>query len=827
MWRKIKPAGSFKLILIGLLAIFNFSRVLAQDAGSEAAVTDSVVTSVYEELEIGEISIKLSDINIKITGIEEKLISDNKLTHLKSENESFLSTINADLEEYSEKEIPVNDRRKLKNDLTFWEQHHQMIEARSSVISDYTNELDNRLSRLLKQEKELEFISELLTQGEYSDAIRGRLAEGIESLNRVKAKIEDKRNFLLALLDDDLVVDGLVVGRVDELKRIIETQKTDLFSSGQKPLSGIDYSEGNNWYAGGKVLKFAKNELANLKSYLSINIASFIFHILFTITLIFVFTYIHNKGNSVGHGKYSMYKKYFLEFLYTPISSGMIIGLFMSVFIYDNMPLILSDIFRFILVFPLMYTLLKIVHGRFYKYVYALGAVMIIQLIYEFIPTDKVVSRILLLLMGIIEIISVLHFIWLIKNKNLYRHRLLQKGMIFVAYIFLTMIVIGIGGNIIGYVSLSETLIYSVYGSVLVITLLVLTLIVVNGFLVFSFKGVLSEKIDAVRKNRDTLIDKTTRFVNIVFFLFVVHFLLRMIRLDGSVYEGLFDWLSKERSLGSVTFTTGGTILFILVIWISAVVSQVIRSVLENDVLKKMNLDKGLPHTISVMVRYAIITIGFFIALSVVGLPFSEFAIIFSAFGIGIGFGLQNIINNLVSGFILLVERPIKIGDTVEVGTMLGVVKSIGIRASKVRTFDGAEIIVPNGNLISSEVINWTLSDQNRRIELIVGVSYSSKPHQVHDILIKVLNEHKEVVSYPAPTVLFNELGASSLDFRMLFWVHDDYWVRVRSEIMFEVFDKLSEAGIEIPFPQQDLHLRSIDEGIVFKRSDEREKDKR
>jgi small-conductance mechanosensitive channel len=196
----------------------------------------------------------------------------------------------------------------------------------------------------------------------------------------------------------------------------------------------------------------------------------------------------------------------------------------------------------------------------------------------------------------------------------------------------------------------------------------------------------------------------------------------------------------------------------------------------------------------------------------------TNLTIILGAMSVGIGFGLQNIFNNLVSGLILLLERPIKIGDTIEVGPMVGVVKHIGIRASNVHTVDGAEIIVPNGNLISNEVINWTLTDKRRRIEVLVGVAYGSDPYKVQEIFIKIVSEHPDVVTDPKPNVLFNNFGDSSLDFRLLFWTDNfDEWIRRRSEIIFKIFDALKEAGIEIPFPQRVLHIRSTDPDMEIK----------
>jgi small-conductance mechanosensitive channel len=182
---------------------------------------------------------------------------------------------------------------------------------------------------------------------------------------------------------------------------------------------------------------------------------------------------------------------------------------------------------------------------------------------------------------------------------------------------------------------------------------------------------------------------------------------------------------------------------------------------------------------------------------------------------VGIGFGLQNIFNNLVSGLILLFERPIQLGDTVQVGLLTGNVKSIGLRSSNVTTFEGAEVIVPNGLLVSNEVINWTLSDQKRRLEISVGVAYGSDPEKVHNLLNGIINNHPDLLQDPEPLVVFSDLGESALKFTLYFWIADYNMGRqIKSDILFSIFRVLKENNIEIPFPQRDLHLRSVDQGI-------------
>jgi small-conductance mechanosensitive channel len=197
-------------------------------------------------------------------------------------------------------------------------------------------------------------------------------------------------------------------------------------------------------------------------------------------------------------------------------------------------------------------------------------------------------------------------------------------------------------------------------------------------------------------------------------------------------------------------------------------------------------------------------------AAGAAGLDLSRLALVAGALGVGIGFGLQTIVANFISGLILLFERPVKPGDTVEFDGLRGVVQSIGMRASIVRTFQGADVIVPNQDFIAGRVVNWTLSDQTRRVEIPVGVAYGTNPPEVITLLTDTVGKHAKVLERPAPTVLFSGFGESSLDFEIRLWTSADDWPAVRSDVLVATYEALTRAGIEIPFPQRDLHLRSV-----------------
>jgi small-conductance mechanosensitive channel len=207
---------------------------------------------------------------------------------------------------------------------------------------------------------------------------------------------------------------------------------------------------------------------------------------------------------------------------------------------------------------------------------------------------------------------------------------------------------------------------------------------------------------------------------------------------------------------------------------------------------------------------YLIIGFGIIIAMVTAGIDLSSFALLAGALGVGIGFGLQDIVRNFISGLILIFERPIQIGDAVQVDDISGRVLKIGIRSSIIKTWQGAEVIVPNGNLISNKLVNWTLSDQVRRIDIKTGVAYGTDVKVVMQTLLKCATDHQQILTNPAPYVLFNDFAESYLEFELRCWTSNyTDWIFIKSDIMVEIDKAFTTEGIVIPFPQRDLHLKS------------------
>jgi small-conductance mechanosensitive channel len=235
------------------------------------------------------------------------------------------------------------------------------------------------------------------------------------------------------------------------------------------------------------------------------------------------------------------------------------------------------------------------------------------------------------------------------------------------------------------------------------------------------------------------------------------------------------------------------------------------RKLLVQRVLVRTKLDVGAQQAVGSITRYVLLLVGLLIILQTVGINLTTLNVIAGAVGIGVGFGLQNIASNFISGLIILFERPIKVGDRIVVGNVEGDVMEIGARSTTVVTNNQIAIIVPNSMFISEPVVNWQYTDPKVRFEIPVGVAYGSDVRLVEKLLLEVAKENADVLGNPAPDVCFREFGESSLNFVLRVWnqTHVHRKLVLYSSLNFAIYDKFGKHGIEIPFPQRDLRIRS------------------
>ncbi len=372
--------------------------------------------------------------------------------------------------------------------------------------------------------------------------------------------------------------------------------------------------------------------------------------------------------------------------------------------------------------------------------------------------------------------------------------------------------VVAVLANALGWTLLAHTLLTALIGAAYAALGTVIAYRVLAGMVRLIPYSRVGRASRALRLHGDLITGRIVRALRVVAFPVWIWLTLQYFEFEILVARWLRGLFGSSIRIGILDIPLAGVLNFAVTLLLTVWLARFVRFVLDEEVLPRVRLERGVASAISTVTQWTIVAVGLLAAAGAAGLGASQLALVAGALGVGIGFGLQNIVNNFVSGLILIFEQPVKVGDMVEIThlQLTGEVRRIGIRSSVVRTFDGAEVIVPNANLISSEVVNWTLSDQRRRIHTEVGVAYGTDPHQVIEILNGVADANPEVLSYPEPQVLFLGFGDSSLDFRLLAWTGNfpDY-LRLRSELHVATHDALKDAAIQIPFPQRDLHVRS------------------
>ncbi|MGH2901608.1 MAG: mechanosensitive ion channel family protein, partial [Solirubrobacteraceae bacterium] len=334
----------------------------------------------------------------------------------------------------------------------------------------------------------------------------------------------------------------------------------------------------------------------------------------------------------------------------------------------------------------------------------------------------------------------------------------------------LVLLLIGAIANVVGAMSVSRLLVRGTLSSTYIAIAIYAIARIAGGAVTALIRSATARKLRLVRDHGALVRRRIQIFIQWAAAAAWVAASLRFFRADDDVYAGIKAFVTAKLELGTMSLSLGDLLAFGITVWLAFTLSRFLRFVLEEDVLPHVSLPRGVPAAISTGVHYVILLLGFVLAIGAAGIDLSRFGLLAGAFGVGIGFGLQNVVNNFVSGLILLFERPVQTGDTIEVGALTGEVQRIGIRSSTVRTAEGADVIVPNANLISERVVNWTFSDRQRRADVNVGVAYDADPEKVIALLVGVGRAHPEVLSIPEPIALFVGFGDSSLDFSLRVW---------------------------------------------------------
>jgi small-conductance mechanosensitive channel len=497
-----------------------------------------------------------------------------------------------------------------------------------------------------------------------------------------------------------------------------------------------------------------------------------------------------------------------------PVALATLAVLMLTPWLYVSTPPAIDDAIGLLLVLPVLRLIFPLVDKSIHPALYLLALLYVIERVRDLVEAAPLVARLVFL----VEMIAAIAIaIWLIRSKATHKENAsTSKGRSLQSFRFgieaaLLLLIVAMLATGAGYVRLGVLLGHGVLNSAYLALLLAALLKAMDAVVALTLHSRFAQALNIIRNRTDTL-----RRVSRGFFRLAAVTVWALVTLDlfalrdpliGFVKSALF----AEFQAGAIAISLADVLAFGITITAAVFLARIVTSILEEDVYSRVELGRGVPFAISSLVKYSIVVLGFMLAIGAMGMGMDRITILLGALGVGLGFGLQNVVNNFVSGLILIFERPVQVGDSVVVGSVSGTIKRIGIRSSTIRSFDGADVTIPNGSMLSDAVTNWTMSDRTRRIEINVGVAYGTDPDKVIELLKGALEGQAGLLEQPGPQVLFMGFGDSSLDFVLRAWCADnDNYVTTRSNIALAINRDLNAHGIEIPFPQRDLHLRSV-----------------
>jgi len=500
-----------------------------------------------------------------------------------------------------------------------------------------------------------------------------------------------------------------------------------------------------------------------------------------------------------------------VQILELPFSTAVLLGLSLFPWIQPQAPPIADELVGLLALLPVVRLVRQLVGPRLHPWINALACFYVIDRLRAVVATASLLEQLIFLGEMVLAVALLLSLLrpWRIakveaevgaKTARVIR----QGGPVLAALFFVAFCASALGFGQLGRL-LGGGALRSLY---LGITLYA-GVRAMEGVLAYLLSTAPLRDLNLVARHRALVflrLQRVLRWLALAGWLIGTLTSLGLLELVGGSVAGV---LGAQFSRGSFTVSIGDLVAFVVTIWLAFGLSRLIRFALEEDVYPRLRVASGVPYALSRLVHYFVLAIGFVVATAMIGIDVDRLALLLGAFGVGIGFGLQNIVNNFVSGIILLFERPVQVGNVVQLGALNGKIERIGIRSSTVRTGDGAEVIVPNATLISDTVTNMTPSDRPRMVAVQVGVAYGSDPHQVTELLESVVRQRSAVLREPAPRALLLRFGESAIDFELQVWIGGLLNPgHIRSDINIAVHDALKQANIEIPFPQREIRLR-------------------
>ena len=495
-----------------------------------------------------------------------------------------------------------------------------------------------------------------------------------------------------------------------------------------------------------------------------------------------------------------------------PMSSAVVVALLAAPWIYPEAPRLMLNVVGLLVLVPAVRIVRRLASPAFAPAVHALAAFFLVDRAREVCSAVPVLEQRVFLL----EMVAGIAFLALavrserfLTNAESVTALAGRRGVAWVLWAQLSVLGVAVVAGALGYMRLARLLGSEVLASSYIALVLYAGVRVGQGLLVYLLRAWPARHLFMVQHHGAQLQQRGSQVLRGLAVGTWAYFTLDALGLTSRIWSAGAVALEARYVRGSFSLSLGDVAVFVLTVGATFALASVVRFVLQEDVYPRIWLPRGVSYAVSTLIRYGIILVGFVVAILVLGVNLDRVTLVAGALGVGIGIGLQNVVANFVSGLILLLERRLHIGDSIQLGNLQGQIREIGSRATIIRTWDGAEVIVPNATLTAERVTNWTLSDRLRRVDLDIGVAYVADPQRVLEILGNVGRTHPKVLADPAPVALCTGFGDSALKYQLRVWTRLDDAELLQSQLAIGIRGALAEAKIEIPFPQRELHIRN------------------
>jgi potassium-dependent mechanosensitive channel len=675
-------------------------------------------------------------------------------------------------------------------------------------LSGWTRDLTNRATRL---EREIAHLDELRKTWEQTlDAAKDantppevvrRIEAVTTQIKQARDAIDKQRARVLTMQSRVAAQDARITDALTSIQQAREDVFDRLFVKDSPPIWNVELHSG----APQEVLEETRNSLSTQwtalwdYAYAERQTLRFLVHAMIFIALTIALYWARGRVRSrLGEDTDSAGTALVFEM---PIAAALILCILCSGWIYPQAPRLLWAMLGAAALVPSIIVFRRLLERDLYPTVYALVVLYFLDQVRTVVAAVSFLPRLLFLA----EMVGgMLFLVWLVWSMGRRTHSTpetehLRKIVNAAARAALVVAALAFMGNIIGYVTLANLLGNALLSSAYLALILYAVIEVLDGLVIIALRLDPFRLFSVVRRHGALLRHRMRQGLHwLAIFLWIL-FVLDRLLLREPLVVAIRGALTAELAVGSLRISLGDVLAFVVTVWVAFLVSRFVRFVLDEDVYPRIHLKRGLMYAISTMLHYVILLIGFFVGIAALGVDMTRVTILAGAFSVGVGFGLQNIFNNFVSGLILLFERPINIGDMVQIDDASGLVEHIGIRASIIRTLNGSEIIVPNGKLISERLTNWTLSNRQRNIELSISVARDADPSRIIALLEHTAAAHPLITDDPPPQALVVSLGSDSLSFELRAWTDRiEQWMQVRSELAIAVNTALATEKIAL-----------------------------